>query len=154
MWRLDLLSMLHEINLDTTLYIFPGLFRIFIIVMSHLWWFLGWVFGIVVLNWVVVVWAFGIFSSFEDRKITLGMKMVLTLLVQFLDKVEGISDDNDNFECRIVTKNEINFVSVSQFGLGVSMPASRSAGLGFSSCQWRASKAQTDHRVPSDQYRK
>ena len=32
-------------------------------------------------------------------------------------------------------------LAVSQFGLGVSMPASRSAGLGFNSCQWRASKS-------------
>ena len=40
-------------------------------------------------------------------------------------------------------------VLYSKFGLGVSVPASTSAGLGSSSCQWRASKTQTDHRVPS-----
>ena len=41
----------------------------------------------------------------------------------------------------VLNKNETHTDEMSQFGLGVSMPASRSAGLGFNSCQCRASKS-------------
>ena len=44
-----------------------------------------------------------------------------------------------------VTSLTLGTAMVIQFGLGVGMPAYRSAGLGFNSYQEQASKAQTDH---------